>query len=244
MISRMDRYVGKVLALLDELKLTAHTIVIFSSDNGPENTGPRSRRDLDDEATGRGFGTFASVGSTGGHRGRKRSLLQGGVGTPFIAKWPSRIVARKLDDQTPITAVDLLPTLCAIAGAKLPAGYVPDGVNQMPALFGEPQPRRAKPIFWQWRTASRRGDTWPTLAGREGAWKLLLGRAPGQVALFQFPGDRLEQTNLRDDHPDQVRRLTALIDAWKSTLPDKPSESCLSDRRSARAAREKERGQS
>jgi len=243
-LAHADARIGELLGVLDELGVSENTLVIFSSDNGPENTGPLSRRNVDDQSTGPGFGTFASVGSTGGHRGRKRSLLQGGIGLPFIARWPGRIAAGKVDDKTPITAVDLLPTFCAIAGAELPAGYVPDGVNQTSALLGTPQPHRSKPIFWQWRSASRRGDTWPTLAVREGAWKLLLGREPGQVELFQFPGDRLEQTNLRDDHPDQVRRLTALIDAWKSTLPDKPSESCLSDRRSARAAREKERGQS
>jgi len=239
-LAHADARIGELLGALDELGVAESTLVIFSSDNGPENTGPPSRRKVDDQSTGPGFGTFASVGSTGGHRGRKRSLLQGGIGVPFIARWPGRIAAGKVDDKTPITAVDLLPTFCAIAGAKLPAGYVPDGVNQMPALLGKPQPRRTKPIFWQWRSASRRGDNWPTLAVREGAWKLLLGREPGQVELFQFPGDRLEKTNLRDEHPDQIRRLSALLDAWKGSLPDKPSESCLSDRRNARAARGKE----
>ena len=239
-LAHADARIGKLLEALDELRVAENTLVIFSSDNGPENTGPPSRRRLDDQSTGPGFGSFASVGSTGGHRGRKRSLLQGGIGTPFIARWPGRIAAGKVDNKTPITAVDLLPTFCAVAGVKLPAGYVPDGVNQMPALLGRPQPQRTKPIFWQWRSASRQGDNWPTLAVREGPWKLLLGKEPSQVELFQFPCDRFEKTNLREEHPDQVRRLTALAEAWKRTLPDTPSESCLSNRRSTQAPQERE----
>ena len=150
MLAHADARIGELLATLDRLELADNTLVIFSSDNGPENTGPASRRNVDDESTGPGLGSFASVGTTGGHRGRKRSLLQGGIGVPFIARWPGRIAAGKIDDTTPITAVDLLPTFCAIAGAELPEGYAPDGVNQSAALFGKPSSARTKPIFWQW----------------------------------------------------------------------------------------------
>ena len=75
----------RIAATLDRLDLNDDTLVIFSSDNGPEDTGSPSRRNVNDESTGPGLGTFASVGTTGGHRGRKRSLLQGGIGVPFIA---------------------------------------------------------------------------------------------------------------------------------------------------------------
>jgi len=231
-LAHADARIGELLATLGRLDLTDQTLVIFSSDNGPENTGPRTRRKLNDESTGPGFGSFASVGTTGGHRGRKRSLLQGGIGVPFIARWRGKIDAGKIDDTTPITAVDLLPTFCAVAGAKLPEGYVPDGVNQLPALLGTPSSRRSKPVFWQWRSASKRGDNWPALAVREGNWKLLLGNEPHQVELFRFPGDRLEKDNLRDKHPEDVRRLAALIDAWKATLPSEPKKTCFSKKRS------------
>lgn len=230
-LAHADARVGQLLATLKRLNLTDNTLVIFSSDNGPENTGARSRRDVDDISTGRGLGTWASVGTTGGHRGRKRSLLQGGIGVPFIAKWPGKIAAGKIDDTTPITAVDLLPTFCDIAGVELPKGYVPDGVSQLPALLGRPGAQRIKPVFWQWRTATSRGDDWPTLAVREGPWKLLLGKDGSRVELFRFPSDRLERTNLRDAHPDELKRLTALIDAWKESLPAEPNEECLSKKR-------------
>jgi N-acetylgalactosamine-6-sulfatase len=155
---------------------------------------------------------------------------------PFIARWPGKIAAGKIDDATPITAVDLLPTFCAIAGARLPEGYEPDGVNQLPALLGKPLSSRTKPIFWQWQSATRQGDNWPTLAAREASWKLLVGKDPGQVELFRFPGDRLERDNLRDDRPAEVQRLQQLIEAWQETLPLQPDENCFSAQRSEKPA--------
>jgi N-acetylgalactosamine-6-sulfatase len=230
-LAHADARIGQLLSAIDRLQLSDNTLVVFSSDNGPENTGPPSRRNTDDDSTGPGLGTFASVGTTGGHRGRKRSLLQGGIGVPFIAKWPGKIAAGKIDDTSPLTAVDLLPTFCAVAGVELPTGYVPDGVNQLPALLGTRSAARAKPILWEWKSASKRGDNWPTLAVRHGDWKLLLGKDPDQVELFRFPTDRLEQTNLRDRQPDEVRRLKGIIEAWKSGLPTEPNENCFSAER-------------
>lgn len=230
-IAHADARIGELLATLDRLDLTKNTLVIFSSDNGPENTGPANRRLTEDESTGPGLGSFASVGSTGGHRGRKRSLLQGGIGVPFIARWPGKITAGAIDDVTPITAVDLLPTFCALAGARLPADYAPDGIDQTPALLGQPSPQRTKPIFWQWQTAARSGDNWPTLAVRDGEGKLLLGKEPGHVELFRFPQDRLEQTNLSQQEAAEVKRLQALLNAWTATLPNQPDPATFSRQR-------------
>ncbi|NNJ27752.1 Arylsulfatase [Planctomycetes bacterium LzC2] len=225
-LAHADARVGQLLATLDRLELTDDTLVIFSSDNGPENTS--NRRVTDDRSTGPGIGSFASVGTTGGHRGRKRSLLQGGIGVPFIARWPGRIAAGKIDDATPHTAVDLLPTFCALGGAELPEGYEPDGVDQTDALLGKPYSARDKPVFWQWNSASSRGENWPTLAVREGDWKLLLGKDPQQVELFRFPEDRLEEHDLQKERPAEVERLRALLDDWTDTLPREPDEDCFS----------------
>ena len=230
-LAHADARIGELLATLDRLKLRDNTLVIFTSDNGPENTGPASRRRVDDASTGPGFGSFASVGTTGGHRGRKRSLLQGGIGVPFIASWPHRVAEGKIDDETPITAVDLLPTLCTIAGAELPDSYTPDGVDQSAALFGKPSSTREKPIFWQWNFASGRGENWPALAVREGRSKLLLGKNPERVELFRFPQDRLEKHNLRGTRVTEVERLKALINGWTRTLPREPNNNCFSDER-------------
>lgn len=230
-LAHADARIGQLLAALDRLGLRNNTLVIFSSDNGPENTGPISRRTGEDESTGPGLSSWASMGSTGGHRGRKRSLLQGGIGVPFIARWPGRIAAGRVDDCTPINAVDLLPTLCALAGVKLPANYVPDGMDQTAALLGQPSAQRAKPIFWQWTTATKAGDTWPALAVREGDRKLLVGRDPQQVEIFGFPSDRFEKANLDRQEPAEVARLKALLTAWTATLPSQPEPNCFSAKR-------------
>jgi arylsulfatase A-like enzyme len=227
-LAHADARIGRLLATLDRLKVTDNTLVIFSSDNGPERTG--KRREQNDASTGPGFGTFASVGTTGGHRGRKRSLLQGGVGVPFLARWPGKIAAGKVDDTTPLTAVDLLPTFCAIAGAKLPKGYAPDGVDQTAALLGKSGAQRVTPIFWEWRNARLKGTNWPTTAVRSGDWKMLVGKK-GRIELFRFPGDRLESSNVAKSHADEVEHLESLIDAWKKTIPTEADKHCLSKTR-------------
>lgn len=229
-LAHADARIGKLMATIEELNITENTLIIFSSDNGPENTSPR--RTTEDISTGPGVGTFASVGTTGGHRGRKRSLLQGGIGVPFIAKWPGKIPAGKIDDTTPLTAVDLLPTLCAIANAPIPDSFQPDGIDLSSALLGTPTELRSKPVFWQWKNASKRGDNWPTLAVREGGWKLLLGKDANPTELFRFPGDRLEKNDLQAANPTEVTRLRGLIDEWQATISNEPWKECVSkDRR-------------
>ena len=230
-IAHADARIGALLAALDRLDLAKNTLVVFTSDNGPEITGPADRRMGEDESTGPGFSSWASVGSTGGHRGRKRSLLQGGIGVPFIARWPGKIPASNVDDTTPLTAVDLLPTLCALAGAPLPGSYAPDGVDQSEALLGKSTSRRAKPIFWQWPTPGKPGDSWPTLAVRDGDGKLLVGKDTKPLELFRFPQDRWEKTNVGEQDPAEVKRLQSLLAAWTATLPRQPDPQCFSKTR-------------
>jgi arylsulfatase A-like enzyme len=230
-LAHADARIGQLLDALERLRLTDETLVVFSSDNGPEETHSGQRM-MDDAATGPGVGNMASVGSTGGHRGRKRSLLQGGVGVPFIAKWPEQIAAGVVDDRSPITAVDLLPTFCALANAPLPADYVPDGVDQTAVLCGESTSERTKPIFWEWREAGE-GDNWPLYAVRDGRWKLLLGREPDQVELFRFPEDRLERTDVSAEYPVVVQALQQKIEAWLKALPSMADSDCFSVQRSA-----------
>jgi len=112
-----DAAVGRIVAALEEAGIDGNTLVMFSSDNGPEVTGQaRSSRMLDAHTGMTGYGTYHSVGETGGLRGRKRSLFEGGVRVPFIVRWPGRAPAGTRNDVTVFTAVDLLPTLSAAGG--------------------------------------------------------------------------------------------------------------------------------
>jgi arylsulfatase A-like enzyme len=217
-----DRRIGNVLDVLKQLGLENNTLVIFSSDNGPERTGG-----LKDKKNGKtALGTYYSVGTTGDLRGRKRSLLEGGIRTPFIVKWPGMVSAGKINKTAVITAVDMLPTLCAAAAIKLPADYKADGENVLDAFRGK-QFKRTKPIFFEW-LGTHAGDNWPCLGVRSGKWKLLMSSDKSRVELYDIPADREESENLAKQHPEVVKKLIAMITKWKAELPAAPSPDCIS----------------
>ena len=230
-VADSDQRIGNVLKTLKQLDLENDTLVIFSSDNGPENTGSEKRKLAKDNSTGPGRGTYYSVGTTGGLRGRKRSLYEGGVRVPFIVRWPGKVPAGKINKTTVVTAVDLLPTFCAAAGIKLPEGYVPDGQNMLNAFKGE-QINRTKPIFWEWRKGG--GDNWPRLSVRHGKWKLIMTYDQSRVELYDIPEDRGESNNLADQNPDIVKKLTAMAKKWKAELPTAPPPGCISKTRKSK----------
>jgi N-acetylgalactosamine-6-sulfatase len=224
-----DRRIGEVLDTLKQLELENDTLVVFSTDNGPEITGkPAPGKSGDNLAKG-GLGEYYSVGTTGGLRGRKRSLYEGGVRVPFMVRWPGKVPVGKINETTEITAVDLLPTFCAAAGIKLPQGYVPDGENMLSAFQGK-QISRTKPIFWEWQ-GGHQGDNWPCLGVRHEQWKLLMTFDRSHVELYDVPTDRSESKNLADQHPDVVKKLIAMIEKWKAELPTSPPSNCISKMR-------------
>lgn len=222
-VADADKGVGKLLVALKQFGLENNTLVIFSSDNGPEKTGPaKTLRD--------GYGNYYAIGSTGGLRGRKRSLFDGGVRTPLIVRWPGRVPAKKVNNTSVVASVDLLPTLVAVTGAKLPAHYQADGENMLAALEGK-EWRRAKPLFWEWRGIETQPETWPRLAVRDGDWKLVMTFDQSRVELYNLASDRAEAKNMAREQPKIVEQLTAKLLAWKSTLPKEPSPDCLSKAR-------------
>lgn len=205
-VTRADRQVGRVLDTLDELGLSANTLVIFSSDNGPENSHPNP---------GQKF--YFSVGSTGGLRGRKRSLLLGGVNVPFIVRWPGTAPAGRVDRQTALAGVDVLPTLLAAAGVEPPDGYVPDGQNMLAAFRGEPQ-SRGTPVFWWWQ-GGHGGDDWPAFAMRDGPWMLILDETKQREELYRIADDRGQEANVAPKEPGRVAQMKEAIETWFATLP-------------------------
>jgi N-acetylgalactosamine-6-sulfatase len=219
-----DRGVGRILDALDELGLADDTIVVFSSDNGPENTHASMK-----EMRG-GYGGYYSVGETGGKKGRKRSLHDGGTNTPFIVRWPGRVPAGRVDRASVLSATDLLPTLCAAAGANLPPGYEGDGENALAAWEGKAF-RRGRPIFWDWNGTERPPTNWPRWAVREGDWKLLTNDDGSRAELYHAAEDRAEATDLAPRHPERVTRLAALLERWRASLPKEVPADCISKKR-------------
>ncbi|MDB4749702.1 sulfatase-like hydrolase/transferase [Rubripirellula sp.] len=148
-ISQLDAGFGRLLDALKKLDLQDDTVVIFTSDNGPAITAIHPH------------------GSAGGLRDKKGTVYEGGIRVPGMVRWPGKIKAGTESD-VPISALDLLPTLCDIGEAPLPNERELDGASLMPLLKGEPL-KRKKPLYWQFNRAKGAAK----VAVREGKWKLL-----------------------------------------------------------------------
>ena len=223
-----DNAVGTILDALKAEGLEENTIVMFSSDNGPEHTAAKAAPpSFDPDARVTGFGSYYSVGETGGLRGRKRSLFEGGVRSPFIVRWPGHTPAGFKNNTIVFTGVDLFPTLCAAAKVALPPDFQGDGENLLDAFEGKAI-TRTRPIYWEWSGTKAEPDYWPRLAVRDGDWKLVMADDAKRVALHKITNDRSETIDLAKEHPDIVARLTKLALQWKATLPTAPDPSCIS----------------
>ncbi|MGQ9573740.1 MAG: sulfatase [Thermoguttaceae bacterium] len=211
-VADLDTQVGRLLAALDQIGVAENTLVVFSSDNGPE--------DIHIVNAG-----HSGVGSAGPFRGRKRSLYEGGVRVPFIVRWPGQVPAGRIDDTSVVAGVDFLPTVCKLAGIQTPAGHPLDGEDMSDVLRGAPRPRKT-PLFWEWRFHIF-GEPFhrsPILAIRQGDWKLLLNPDGSRVELYDIPRDPTQLNNLADRNQEVVKRLAEKVLAWQKTLPEGPIE--------------------
>ena len=130
MITRMDRDIGHLMDVLEELDIEEDTIVFFSSDNGPHKEGGIAP---------------AFFGSSGPLRGIKRAMYDGGIRVPMIVRWPGRTPAGAVSDY-PWAFWDFLPTAAQLGGAPIPKGL--DGLSVVPALLGQPGPEREY-LYWE-----------------------------------------------------------------------------------------------
>jgi arylsulfatase A-like enzyme len=213
MIQSVDESVGRILAKLDELKLTDNTLVIFSSDNGGLGGYQRTEAPSDKK----GFTDNTPL------RGGKGTLYEGGIRVPFIARWPAAIQPGTTSD-VPVAHVDVYPTLLAIAGGTPRPGTTFDGVSFAP-LLRNPQatlPRDA--IYWHfpgylesyvhekgWRTS-------PVGAVHAGDFKLLEFFETGAVELYNLRDDVGETRNLAAQSPEKVRQLRAQLATWRQQI--------------------------
>ena len=210
-VTEADRQIGRLIKYLDNAGLRQNTLVIFSADNGPEDIFIRNA-------------SHSGVGSTGPFRGRKRSLYEGGIRVPFIVRWPAAgAEAGAVNDATPVSAVDFLPTFCSLAGVETPDAEELDGEDMSDVLRGAERPRET-PLMWEWRfnIHSHHLHRSPMLAIRDGEWKLLLNPAGDRMELYRIPGDPMELNNLADREPSVVNRLRERVLEWQGDLPEGP----------------------
>jgi N-acetylgalactosamine-6-sulfatase len=203
----LDAQLGRLFDGLAELGLAKNTVVIFSSDNGPEDYRI-------------GNASNAGVGSPGPLRARKRSLYEGGVRVPFLVRWPGRVEAGTTDEAAVVAAVDFLPTISTLAGVKLPDTIKPDGEDVSDILLGQSRPRRT-PLFWEWRFAVTGGGDYapPRLAIRDGDWKLFTSVDRSRVELYNIPRDPEERHNVAAENGAISERLSGAALSWGKELP-------------------------
>lgn len=237
-LSHADERIGEVLDTLDDLGLTENTLVVFSSDNGPARGSANAELSLSyDTATGAGWGIAAAKGITGGRKGHKASLFEGGIGVPFIVRWPGKVAKGKVDETSLISGVDLLPTFCDVAGAEFPKGYKPDGVNVVDVLKGKQMPKREKALFWKypasWPPRNGKADHWVSYAVVQGTWKLVANRDLSHTELYRISTDVFEEKDLSESEAAVTKRLVALLKDWQAELPKKPQGDVFSAERAS-----------
>jgi arylsulfatase A-like enzyme len=192
MVTMLDRDVGRVLDLLDDLGLSKNTLVLFTSDNGPHREGGHDPEYFD---------------SNGPLRGIKRDVYDGGIRVPLIARWPGAIAPGSI---TPHVAAfwDLLPTCAEFAGAKIPKHL--DGISFAPTLRGDSaQQKQHDYLYWEFYEQGGR----QALRARD--WKAVrmnvLRDPAAPVELYNLTDDVGETHDLAASNPETAARLRALM---------------------------------
>jgi arylsulfatase A len=235
MIRRLDRNIGRLLENVDKLGLSENTLIIFSSDNGPQFGG--SGDDCLDRFNCQLHGS-------------KGSTYEGGIRVPAILRWPAGLNPETTGDDTFFHMTDWLPTILSLAGVEAPKDIKLDGVDQTSALRGEETTYHPKRC-WQWNRYEPNIEY--NAAIRDGDWKLVRPFVPEAfevpdikwldvsmyepehfiengiitdpapyidlpkpppVELYNLKADPLEQHNLAAAEPARVSRLEADLNAW------------------------------
>jgi arylsulfatase A len=203
-VTQLDHAFGKLMKALDEQKLADTTFVVFTADNGPEGDGTKGR----------------TRGSTGGLRGRKRAMYEGGIRVPGIVRWPGHIKAGTTVD-APVVGSDLFPTVLGLCGVKPPADRTIDGADVLPVLTGKAAAvERKLPLYWRLNMAPNN----LRLAMRDGDWKMLASEDFAKVELYDLKADPKEATDLSAKETERtaamLKRLQALNAEIEAEGPD------------------------
>jgi arylsulfatase A-like enzyme len=217
MIQAVDDGVGKIRAVLDELGIADNTIVVFFSDNGG----------------------VAKVTDMEPLRGDKGTYYEGGIREPFFIKWPG-VVKPGTKSDVPIIGVDLYPTFCEMAGAKLPGKQLLDGVSLVPLLDGRIDTLGERALFWHFPAYLQVGAdvegqesrdplfrTRPCSIIRLGDWKLHQYFEDGGLELYNLKDDVSEKRNLAREMPEKTRELLQRLERWRkkvgAPVPSEPN---------------------
>lgn len=199
MINVMDDYVGALRNQLQTLGIEKHTLIIFSSDNGPHREGGRNPEYFE---------------SAGGFRGLKRDLYEGGIRVPMIACWPGKIPA---GSRTGLVSAfwDILPTMSELTGQSVPIKT--DGISLLPTLLGKGEQKQHDVLYWEFHALGGR------VAIRKGPWKGVLYNVVENTAssleLYNIENDPQEKNNIAGKHPEIARELNQMLEHVREPSP-------------------------
>ena len=201
MVTLLDAQVGRLLDVISERGLAEETLIIFTSDNGPHAEGGADPAFFD---------------SSGGLRGIKRDLYEGGIRVPLLVRWPGRVPGGLVSD-APHALWDLLPTLAEVAGIDPPKEI--DGVSVLPLWLGKSRLEASadRLLYWEFHSGG------PTRqAARRGRWKALRQRPSGPVELYDLENDPFEQHDIASEHPEVVAELVAGMQSSRTDVDEWP----------------------
>ncbi|WP_139956995.1 arylsulfatase [Flavicella sediminum] len=191
MVDRLDTYVGQIVAKVNELGIADNTIIMFASDNGPHAEGGADPEFFN---------------STGGLKGIKRDLYEGGIRSPFVAVWPGKIKAGATSNH--ISAFwDIMPTLADLAG--VPNSKESDGISLLPTLLGKETQVQHEYLYWEFHGRGGRQ------AARKGKWKAVAynieNEKKASFELFNLDEDPFETTNIAKENLEVVLEMKKII---------------------------------
>ena len=201
----LDLAVGRLLKKLDELGLSENTIVVFSSDQGPDNNT------LNKNAANQvGDKTRANMmGWANGFRGGKHEMYEGGVRIPFIVRWPGKIPADTVNGTSILSGLDFLPTICNLTGTAYEKDRF-EGLNVSGIWLGK---NRSTERFLYWKKQYA--------TALHGDWKYHVNRKKGDE-LYHLANDPNETTNVIAKHPEKAKDMRKAITCWDESLPPLP----------------------
>ncbi|WP_238381263.1 sulfatase-like hydrolase/transferase [Mariniblastus fucicola] len=199
-----DHHIGRVLDFLKSSGIEDNTIVIFTSDNGPENPWKEHLEDYDHD-------------SRGGFREGKRSVYEGGHRVPFLVRWPGGIEAPGRTCDALVGQVDLMSTVAEIIAAGVPENAAEDSQSFAKVLTDPSTRHQRLPLINHGNGGESR------YAITEGNWKLVLpSKKHPRTELYNLASDRAEQNDIAAKHPDKVKKLTQdinrIISRGRTTL--------------------------
>ena len=196
-ISAMDDAIGKLRDFLQEINISENTILWFTSDNGPEHFTP---------------------GITGGYRGRKGGIFEGGIRVPGIIEWPAKIKSNTVSD-FPVVTSDLLPTLCDLLNISLPKDRIIDGESLLPFILSHNGTRGAS-MKWAYNIGGDFNSTYSAaISGNK--YKVYTDYKNGKVVdsyLFDLQEDPHETTDIKDKYPTVHKDMLMELEEWRQSV--------------------------